>query len=70
MVRTADGWTQGKSARQVRHDEAIVRNAFTPIERTAKFRRDRAVVQAVVLDAKRRRRLSGKADSTPTEGAL
>jgi hypothetical protein len=52
MVRTTTGW--------VRRREAAARNAGTPFERTAKFRRDRAVVQAAVLDAKRRRHLSGK----------
>jgi hypothetical protein len=60
MVRTTTGWVEGENAQTIRRREAAARNAGTPFERTAKFRRDRAVVQAAVLDAKRRRHLSGK----------
>lgn len=41
-----------RTLRTVRRVDAEARNAATPLEKTAKFRRDRAVVQAAVRDAR------------------
>ena len=63
LVRTADGWTEGKTARQVRCAEAQDRAAATLYERTARFRRDRAVVQAALREVQDQVAADSAADS-------